>query len=431
MKVVLLTNEYPPQVYGGAGVHVTQLVRSLAALEGGAHGIHVLCFGSQEALDGNVRVQGFDPSFEVPFQDPRHRPFLETLARNVAMTGSVEQADVLHGHTWYACLAGCFLKQILNAPLVLTTHSLEPHRPWKEEQLGGAYRATAWLERVAYENADGVIAVSNAMKRSVQAVYGLPEDRVRVIHNGIDLEAFRPVRDDDVLRAHGIDPTRPFILFVGRITRQKGIEVLLGALPRLEARPQIVLCAGKPDTEALGREVTRRVEAFRASGQGTLVWIPRMLPTRDLSVLYTHAALFVCPSVYEPFGIINLEAMACETPVVATAVGGIPEAVTHGETGLLVPFEPLAAERHEPKDPEGLSAGLADAMNALLADPPRARRMGREGRVRVERLFGWERIARQTLAYYRDLRERHKTAGGAGAADDDRRVRPSTASGET
>jgi glycogen synthase len=289
-------------------------------------------------------------------------------------------------------------------PLVLTTHSLEPHRPWKAEQLGSAYLASSWVERTAYQNADGVVAVSRAMEADVQALYGVPADRVRVIHNGIDLQEYRPTEAPEVLAEFGVDPAVPYVLFVGRITRQKGIVHLVHAIQYLNAGVQVVLCAGAPDTEDIAREMREAVDRARASGTHRIVWIPEMLPKSKVIALYSHAAVFVCPSVYEPFGIINLEAMACETPVVASAVGGIPEIVDHGETGLLVPVGAPGGDS-EPRDPDAFHRGLAAGMNSLLDVPERRAAMGRKARHRVERDFGWPSIARRTLAFYEELVE--------------------------
>jgi starch synthase len=403
MHIVILTNEYPPHVYGGAGVHVEYLSRELARLEAGAHVVRVLCFGEQRLHADNLIVQGIAPAFQPPAQDPRHRRFLETLVRNIAMAGCVAAADIVHAHTWYAQLAGCLLKPLLGAPLVLTTHSLEPHRPWKVEQLGRAYHATAWLEGTAYANADGVIAVSEAMKADVHALYGVPFEKIRVIHNGIDIAQYRPTPNPAVLNAYGIEPDRPFVLFVGRITRQKGIVHLVEAVKDLRPGVQVVLCAGAPDTEDIGREIAERVAQARAESLHPIIWVPQMVPRQDLISLYTHAAAFVCPSVYEPFGIINLEAMACGTPVVASAVGGIPEVVGHEETGLLVPFEPVGGGDFEPREPKQFARDLAAAINRLLDDPEWRQALGRQARQRVEQHFSWASVAQRTLDFYRAL----------------------------
>jgi glycogen synthase len=403
MRIAILTNEYPPHVYGGAGVHLEYLTRELARLDGGRHQVTVLCFGDQDVRDGNLTVRGVRGLAVPSGGDPRHQKFLDALSRNLVMAGLVGEADVVHCHTWYSHLGGCLVKQLAGARLVLTTHSLEPHRPWKAEQLGTAYRASTWVEGTAYRNADGVVAVSEAMRADVQALYGVPAERIRVIPNGIDPGEYKPTPDRGVLARHGIDPDRPYVLFVGRITRQKGILHLVNALPYLRPGVQVVLCAGAPDTEEIGREMAERVERARGATANPVVWVRQMVPREDVIPLYSQAAVFVCPSVYEPFGIINLEAMACGTPVVASAVGGIREVVVPGETGLLVPFEPRGAGDFEPRDPDRFARELAAAIDALLADPERRARMGRQARERVERFFSWASIARRTLDCYQDL----------------------------
>jgi glycogen synthase len=403
LRIAILTNEYPPHVYGGAGVHVEYLTRELARLDDRAHTVEVLAFGEQAIRDGNLTVQGVHPNCPLPARDPRHGKLLDTLTRDLAMAGTLADVDVVHCHTWYTHLAGCLVKQLTGAPLVLTTHSLEPHRPWKAEQLGTAYRASSWIEKTAYQNADGVIAVSESMREDVHALYGVPHEKIRVIPNGIDLDQYKPTPDPAVLGRYGIDPNKPYILFVGRITRQKGIIHLVAAIPHLRPGVQVVLCAGAPDTPEIGREMAEKVEQARRATANEIIWIARIIPREDLIPLYTMASLFVCPSVYEPFGIINLEAMACGTPVVASAVGGINEVVVPGETGLLVPLEARGGGDFEPKDPARFASDLAGAINSLLADPERLREMGRRSRERVERLFSWASVARRTVAFYREL----------------------------
>jgi glycogen synthase len=343
------------------------------------------------------------PDFELPHQDERHAKFMDAMARDLVMAGSIADTDILHGHTWYSHLAGCLAQQLTGGKLVLTTHSLEPHRPWKAEQLGTAYQGSSWVERTAYENADGVVAVSGSMKADVQSLYDVEPGRVEVIHNGIDVEQYRPRPDASVLRAYGVDPEQPYVLFVGRITRQKGILHLVEAIHHFDPDIQVVLCAGAPDTEAIGEEMEARVEAARAQTDNPIVWLAEMLPRDDVITMYTHADVFVCPSVYEPFGIINLEAMACETPVVASAVGGIPEIVVPEETGLLVDVNPTEGESVEPADPDGFARRLAEGVNALMADPDRRAAMGTAARRRVEAQFSWQAIAEQTLDFYKRL----------------------------
>jgi glycogen synthase len=403
MRIAILTNEYPPHIYGGAGVHVEYLTRELARVEDGNHSIEILCFGDQQIRDGNLSVRGVMPIGTIPSQDPRHAKFQETMLRNLEMAGMLKDIDVVHCHTWYTHLAGCLVKQLTGARLVLTTHSLEPHRPWKVEQLGSAYNASSWVERTAYENADGVIAVSASMRDDVQSLYGVPRDKIRVIHNGIDLNQYRPKPDPGVLARFGIDPNQPFVLFVGRITRQKGIIHLVEAIKSIRDGVQVVLCAGAPDTPEIGREMAARVEKARLESSNPIIWIPEIVPKDEIIALYTQASLFVCPSVYEPFGIINLEAMACGTPVVASAVGGIIEVVIPGKTGLLVPVDAEGGTDFEPKDPARFALDLADAINRLIDDPERLKEMGARSRERVEHFFSWTSIARWTMDFYWDL----------------------------
>jgi starch synthase len=400
MKITVLTNEYPPHIYGGAGVHVEYLTRELARLAGGEHRLEVFSFGDQRVEEGNLRVEGVAPEVQLSAQDPRHAKLLDTLQRDLIMASKAGPSDIVHCHTWYTHFAGCLVKQLQGAKLVLTTHSLEPHRPWKVEQLGSAYYASSWLERTAFQNADGVVAVSKAMKRDVNELYGVPLEKVRVIPNGIDPNEYKPTLNEEVLTRYGVDSSQPYVLFVGRITRQKGILHLANALKHLPEGTQVVLCAGAPDTKEIEAEMAELIETARAEG-ANVVWVREMVPRSDLVVLYSHAALFVCPSVYEPFGIINLEAMACETPVVASKVGGIPEIVVPGETGLLVPFE--AGEDFEPKDPEAFARDLAAAMTELLKDPERRDAMGKASRKRVEERFSWAAVAHETLEFYRSL----------------------------
>ena len=405
MRISLFTNEYPPNVYGGAGVHVEYLSRELARADRGAHQVDVLCFGDQQETRGNLRVRGVagPPPNALPAQDPRHERLLDALFRDLAMVGKVERPDIVHCHTWYSHLAGCLARPLTGARLVLTTHSLEPHRPWKVEQLGTAYNVTVWIERTAYQNADGVVAVSRAMKEDVESLYGVSPDKVRVIHNGIDPDEYRPKQDLATLERLAVDPEKPIVLFVGRITRQKGILHLVRAIRHLEPGVQVVLCAGAPDTKEIGEEMKELVGQAQKDARVPVSWLDQMLPKQDTIALYSHAAVFVCPSVYEPFGIINLEAMACETPVVASAVGGIPEIVVPDETGVLVPFEPESATSPEPRDPDGFSRALAAAINALMANPERRSAMGKAARRRVLEQFSWRHIAEQTIEFYRDL----------------------------
>jgi alpha-maltose-1-phosphate synthase len=399
MKITVLTNEYPPHIYGGAGVHVEYLTKEFVNL--GAGEIEVFAFGDQDVQEGSLRVEGVVPETKLEAQDPRHAKVLDTLQRDLIMAGKAGESDIVHCHTWYTHLAGCLVQQLQGAKLVLTTHSLEPHRPWKVEQLGSAYGVSSWLERTAFGNADGVVAVSEAMKRDVHELYGVPHEKIAVIPNGIDPDEYKPTYDESVLERYGVDPSRPFVLFVGRITRQKGILHLANALKYLPSDTQVVLCAGAPDTPEIGEGMKDLVAQAREAGAERVVWVQQMVPRADIIKLYSHAALFVCPSVYEPFGIINLEAMACETPVVASAVGGIPEIVVPGETGTLVSFE--ARSDFEPGDPDGFARDLAAAITELLADPAKLERMGKASRARVEERFSWRAVAEATLDFYRSL----------------------------
>lgn len=397
-KVAIFTNEYPPHVYGGAGVHVEYLSRALAQLIQA----EVRCFGDQDLQEGNLRVKGYMGWAEVKRNtDPRFTSALDALSRSLAMAKDTIDADVVHCHTWYTDLAGFWARLLWNVPLVVTIHSLEPLRPWKAEQLGAGYRLSSWMERTGIEHADAVIAVSRSTREDVLRHFAVLPERVHVIHNGIDTDEYRKTDATDALVRQGIDPARPYVLFVGRITRQKGIIHLVNAIPYLDPALQVVLCAGAPDTEEIGREMAERVAAVSAGRPG-VIWIQEMLPRREVIQLYSHATVFCCPSVYEPFGIINLEAMACETPVVASNVGGIPEVVVPGETGFLVDLE-LKPGTFEAVDPEGFSRALAEAINRIARDPELRRRMGQAGRRRVEEHFSWAAIARRTLELYRSV----------------------------
>ena len=388
MKITILTNEYPPNIYGGAGVHVKYLVRELARY----NQVQVYAFGEQEQITDSLRVQGVSDAGAPEGTDPRFNKFFGTLQRNLVMTAAAEITDIVHCHTWYTHWAGCLIKQLTGAKLLLTTHSLEPHRPWKVEQLGRAYHASSWVEKTAYQSADAVIAVSPQMKEDVVSLYGINPDIVQVIPNGIDLNEYRPTFDDAVLRKYGVDPARPYALFVGRITRQKGIIHLLHAIVHLSPGTQVVLAAGAPDTPEIEAEMIQKVTELKNTGRHNVVWIREMMPPPELVVLYSHAQVFVCPSVYEPFGIINLEAMACETAVVASDVGGIPMVVVEEETGHLVELEG-----------EGFARRLAAKIDLLMQDTERSRTMGRRGRERVEAIFSWEAVAKQTTALYQSL----------------------------
>jgi alpha-maltose-1-phosphate synthase len=394
-RVALLSKEYPPYVYGGAGVHVEYLAAALARHVD----VEVRCFGDQHVDDGRLTVRGY-PQWDDTKRgtDERFVGAVDAYARSLAMAKDTLDADLVHCHTWYTDMGGVIASQLWGVPNILTIHSLEPLRPWKVEQLGNAYHLSAWMERTAIEQADGIVAVSRETKADVLRLFDVDPVRVHVIHNGIDLDQYRAVTGTDVLTRYGIDPSRPFLLFVGRITRQKGIIHLVNAIPHIDPGLQIVLCAGAPDTPAIGQEMADGVGKVAADRPG-VIWIREMLPRADVIQLYTHAAVFCCPSVYEPFGIINLEAMACETAVVATKVGGIPEVVVPDETGLLV--DPgLNEGTFDPADPAGFAAALADAVNRVARDDALRARFAAAGRRRVEQHFSWNAIAEQTLEMY-------------------------------
>jgi alpha-maltose-1-phosphate synthase len=395
MRVALLTREYPPEVYGGAGVHVEYLSRELGRLVD--VGVH--CFGAPRADE--LVAKTYLPWNEIPDGGPGSA--LRTMSVDLRMAAEVKGADLVHSHTWYTNLAGHLAKLLYDVPHVMTAHSLEPLRPWKVEQLGAGYALSSFCERTAIEAADAVIAVSAAMQRDVLRAYpAVAAERIHVIHNGIDPSEYQPDPRTDVLERFDIDPGQPSVLFVGRITRQKGIIHVLDAAEHIDAGAQLVLCAGAPDTPEIGAEMRARVTDLK-SRRGQVFWIEEMLPRPDVIQLFSHATVFVCPSVYEPFGLINLEAMACAVPVVASATGGIPEIVVDGETGYLVPFEPGEDTIGSPRDPGRFAAGLADRINDLLRDPAQARRFGAAGRQRVLDHFSWTAIARQTVDLYHQL----------------------------
>ncbi|SDF45518.1 glycogen synthase [Klenkia brasiliensis] len=382
MRVGVVTREWPPDVYGGAGVHVEHLVAAMRGLERGPD-IDVHCFGGPRT-DATAHA--------VPAGLADANGALQAVGVDVEIAAALGSADVVHSHTWYANHAGQLASLVHGIPHVVTAHSLEPRRPWKADQLGGGYRLSSWVERTAYLAADAVIAVSHGMRTDVLDAYPeLDPDKVLVVGNGVDAEAYRPVHDDDVVRGLGVDPARPYALFVGRITRQKGLVHLLAAAEQLPPEAGLVLCAGAADTPAERQQVADAVVELQRRRTG-VVWIEEMLPREKLVPLITGATVFVVPSVYEPLGIVNLEAAACGTAVVASAVGGIPEVVADGRTGLLVPYDE--------QDPAGFAAGLAARMSELLADPDRAAGMGAAGRDRVLAEFGWPAIAEQTVAVY-------------------------------
>ena len=386
VRIGLLTREYPPDVYGGAGVHVEHLVPALRALVD----VDVHCFG--EPREGHPQTHAHRPPGALAGANPA----LQTLGVDLSMVAALAGVDLAHSHTWYANMAGHLAKILHGVPHVVTAHSLEPRRPWKAEQLGGGYRLSSWVERTSYEYADAVIAVSAGMRTDVLECYpALDPARVHVVHNGIDTGHYFPDPARDAVLRAGVDPHRPMVAFVGRITRQKGLGHLIAAAHRIDPAAQIVLCAGAPDTPEIAEE-TEKAVAELAAARGGVVWVRGMLPTHEIRQLLTAATVFVCPSVYEPLGIVNLEAMACGTAVVASDVGGIPEVVDDGVTGTLVPF----AEHAE----EAFRTGIADAVNALLADPGRAAAMGMAGRDRAVREFAWETAATRTVEIYSALR---------------------------
>jgi glycogen synthase len=398
MKVLLLTNEYPPNVYGGAGVHVDYLSRELAKLMD----VDVRAFGDQRLDSGSLKVTGFgldSGGFHCP--QPLNSVF-GAAKRCVDFNAAGIDADVVHCHTWYTQLGGIIAKLNYGIPFVLTVHSLEPLRPWKREQLGGGYDFSCWVEKTAIEMADAVIAVSQETKADVMRFFNVKEDRIKIIHNGIDLDEYRKVTTTAALEKYGIDPRIPFVLFVGRITRQKGIVHLVNAVQYMDPGLQIVLCAGAPDTPEIAAEMRAAVDSARER-RPDLIWIQEMVDKKTVYELYSHAAVFCCPSIYEPFGIINLEAMACETAVVASAVGGIKEVVVDGETGFLVPLEQMRESPFEPLQPEKFERDLAMRVNQLMADAALREKFGKAGRRRAEENFSWSAIAKQTAGLYAAL----------------------------
>lgn len=401
MKVLLLTNEYPPYTYGGAGVHVEYLSRELAKLMP----VEVRCFGDQNFTADNLTVRGFDLDTNN-WQCPKPlRSTLGAVERCTQFNIAGIDAQIVHCHTWYSHWGGILARHNYSLPLVITVHSLEPLRPWKREQLGGGYDFTVWLEKTALEMADAVIAVSHETKSDIERLFHVQPERVHVIYNGINLDEYKPTAADDVSRKFGVDCNKPFLLFVGRITRQKGIIHLVRAIEFMDKDFQIVLCAGAPDTEEIAQEMKSAVARAKKSRDG-IVWIEEMLDRPAIIQFYSHAAVFCCPSIYEPFGIINLEAMACETAVVASAVGGIKEVVVDGGTGFLVPLEQMKESPFEPLHPEKFARDLAAKINLLMRDKDLRCRFGKAGRKRAEEKFSWHAIAQQTMQLYQSLLRR-------------------------
>ena len=382
MRIGVLTREYPPEVYGGAGVHVSHLVPELRT----RCEVEVHCFGAPRP---KAHAHAVAPGLAGA------NPTLQTLSVDLAMADALGGVDLVHSHTWYANMAGHLARTLHGVPHVVTAHSLEPRRPWKAEQLGGGYRVSSWVERTAYEHAEAIIAVSDGMRADVLDCYpAVHPERVHVVRNGIDTNTYRPVPETDVVRRLGANPTRPIVAFVGRITRQKGVGHLLAAAHHFDRGAQLLLCAGAPDTSEIEAEARAAVAELSAARPG-VIWVPDMLPIEDVRQVLSAATVFACPSVYEPLGIVNLEAMACGTAVVASAVGGIPEVVDNGVTGLLVPYDE--------QDPEGFQRGLAHRVNELLADPDRVTAMGQAGRKRAITEFSWSAVADRTVQVYEQL----------------------------
>jgi len=398
MKALFLTNEYPPHIYGGAGVHVEYLSRELAKLMP----VDVRCFGDQNSATGQLSAHGFGLDAADWTSPKKLQSVFGALQRCLDFNTANIDASVVHCHTWYTHFGGILAKLNYGIPLVITVHSLEPLRPWKREQLGGGYDFTCWLERTALEMADAVIAVSEGTRRDVEKLFQVDPSRLHIIYNGIDPTEYEAVSTHGVLDRFGIDPAKPYALFLGRITRQKGIIHLVNAIKHLDPGFQVVLCAGAPDTPEIASEMKAAVAHAQSQRDG-IIWIDQMLDNQSKIELYSHAGVFVCPSIYEPFGIINLEAMACGRAVVASAVGGIPEVVVHGETGYLVPVEQMTESPFEPVNAEQFSRDLATRINEIMADPAKQKAFGDAGRQRAIDTFSWASIAKQTKALYETL----------------------------
>ena len=399
MKVLFLSNEYPPHIYGGAGTHVGYLSHELAK----SIIVEVRCFGDQRFEEGNLKVTGFELD-RSGFTCPKPlRSAFGAVRRCTDFNTTNIDADIVHCHTWYTHFGGILAKKNYGIPLVITVHSLEPLRPWKREQLAGGYDFSLWVEKTALEMADAIIAVSGETKRDIDCLFDVDPARVHVIHNGIDLEEYRKVDSTEALKRYGIDPKRSYLLFVGRITRQKGFMHLVRAIQFMDRDFQIVLCAAAPDTPEIAKEMKNAVECARMRRPG-IIWIDEMVDQKIACELYSDAAVFICPSIYEPFGIINLEAMACETPVVASAVGGIKEVVVDGETGFLVSLEQMKESPFEATNPDKFARDLAARINQLMKKPQLREEFGRAGRKRAEENFSWAAIARKTKALYETLK---------------------------
>ncbi|MBN1688051.1 MAG: glycogen synthase [Candidatus Omnitrophica bacterium] len=398
MKALLLTNEYPPHIYGGAGIHIEYLSRELAKL----CQVDIRCFGDQKINEKSLTVTGYGPMRDKASAPQKLTIAFDAVQRCLDFNKTLVDADIVHCHTWYTHFGGILAKLNYSIPFVLTSHSLEPLRPWKREQLGGGYDFSCWVEKTAIEMADAVIAVSKDAKKDILRFFTIPEEKVHVIYNGIDPDEYRPVKAPEKLTPYGIDLKQPYVLFLGRITKQKGITYLIEAISHMNPDFQVVLCAGAPDTKELADQVHSRITQLQKERKG-VIWIQEMLPTNVKAALFSHAALFCCPSIYEPFGIINLEAMACETPVVASAVGGIPEVVEDGKTGVLVSLKQKKTSPFEPLDPKKFSKDLAQAINRLMDNGPLRLKMGKAGRKRAIQIFSWKAIAKKTFDFYQSL----------------------------
>jgi len=398
MKVLYFTNEYPPLVYGGAGVHIEYLSKEVSRLAK----VEVRCYGDQKLNRDSLKATGYEPSASYPNLDRGLQSVFKTIDRDLKMVGEGVDADVVHCHTSYTHLAGIWAKLNFGVPLVITTHSLEPLRPWKREQLHGGYDFSLWVEKMAIEMADAVIAVSKGTRADIKGLFNVADDRLKVIYNGIDTDEFKKTESTEHLKRFGFEPAIPYLLFVGRITRQKGIIHLVNAIKYLNPDIPVVLAAGAPDTPEIEQEMTEGVKAA-SQNRSNIHWIREMVDRKTLIELYSHAGVFCCPSIYEPFGIINLEAMACGTPVVASAVGGIPEVVIDNVTGKLVSLEQMNESPFEALKPDVFARDLANEINKLMADPQKRKSMAEAGRRRVEETFSWKSIAAQTVDLYKSL----------------------------
>jgi glycogen synthase len=398
VKVCLLTNEYPPHIYGGAGVHVDYLSRELAK----TIDVDVRCFGDQDFARGRLKVKGYDVDLTNATCPKPLRSVFGAIQRDLAFNTTNIDANLVHCHTWYSHFGGILAKKNYGIPLVITVHSLEPLRPWKREQLAGGYDFSLWVEKTALEMADAIIAVSKGTKADIERLFDVDPARVPVIYNGIDLDEYRKVESRNALEKYHVDLAKPYLLFVGRIARQKGIIHLVRAIEHMDRDFQIVLCAGAPDTPEIAQEMKDAIAKAKTK-RPDIIWIEEMLDRQSTIEMYSHASVFCCPSIYEPFGIINLEAMACETAVVASAVGGIKEVVVDGETGFLVPLEQMTESPFEPTNPEKFSRDLAARINQLMQDRQLREQFGKAGRKRAEEKFSWSAIAKETLALYQSL----------------------------